>query len=72
MLLGRTYGIRGHRSTWDAAGAEMGWPTANLRLPADRVVPPDGVYAARTGPRCSIYDAIAYIEPRPTLERANG
>ena len=45
----------------------MGWPTANLRIPADRIVPPDGVYAARTVHGTHAYDAIAYIGTRPTF-----
>jgi len=48
-------------------GHAMGWPTANLRVPADRVVPPDGVYAARTVHGTQTHDAIAYIGTRPTF-----
>jgi riboflavin kinase/FMN adenylyltransferase len=66
-LLGRIYGIRGMVVRGTQQGQAMGWPTANLRIPDDRVVPPDGVYAARTiyGPQA--YDAIAYIGTRPTF-----
>ncbi|MEK7756152.1 MAG: riboflavin kinase, partial [Planctomycetota bacterium] len=42
-LLGRTYGIRGPVVHGMQQGQAMGWPTANLRIPAERVVPPDGV-----------------------------
>jgi riboflavin kinase / FMN adenylyltransferase len=45
----------------------MGWPTANLRVPLDRVVPLDGVYAARAVHRAHTYDAIAYVGTRPTF-----
>ena len=48
-------------------GQVMGWPTANLHVPADRVVPPDGVYASRTVHGTQTYDAIAYIGTRPTF-----
>jgi riboflavin kinase/FMN adenylyltransferase len=67
MLLGRIYGIRGTVVQGMQQGQTMGWPTANLRLPPDRVVPPDGVYAARTIHGAQIYDAIAYIGTRPTF-----
>jgi riboflavin kinase/FMN adenylyltransferase len=67
MLLGRIYGIRGTVVQGMQQGQAMGWPTANLRLPADRVVPPDGVYAARTIHGTQTYDAIAYIGTRPTF-----
>jgi riboflavin kinase / FMN adenylyltransferase len=66
-LLGRTYGIRGTVVHGSQQGQAMGWPTANLRVPADRVVPPDGVYAARTVHAIETYDAIAYIGTRPTF-----
>lgn len=66
-LLGRTYGIRGTVVRGTQQGQAMGWPTANVRIPDDRVVPPDGVYAARTVFGTQIYDAIAYIGTRPTF-----
>ena len=66
-LLGRVYGIRGIVIQGMQQGRAMGWPTANLRIPADRVVPPDGVYAARTVHGTQTYDAIAYIGTRPTF-----
>src|SRR5262249_40060572 len=37
-LLGRVYGIRGTVVHGMQQGQAMGWPTANLRVPADRVV----------------------------------
>ena len=66
-LLGRVYGIRGVVVQGKQQGQAMGWPTANLRIPADRVVPPDGVYAARTVHGIQNYDAVAYIGTRPTF-----
>jgi len=66
-LLGRTYGIRGPVVHGMQQGQAMGWPTANLRIPTERVVPPDGVYAARAVHGAETYDAIAYIGTRPTF-----
>ncbi|TKB72660.1 MAG: bifunctional riboflavin kinase/FAD synthetase [Nitrospira sp.] len=66
-LLGRPYGIRGTVVQGLQQGKAMGWPTANLRIPAGRVVPPDGVYAARTLHGSQLYDSIAYIGTRPTF-----
>ncbi len=68
VLLGRVYGIRGAVVHGVQQGQAMGWPTANLRIPADRVVPPDGVYAARAVYGGQTFDAIAYIGTRPTFE----
>ena len=66
-LLGRVYEIRGAVVHGKQQGQAMGWPTANLRVPTDRVVPPDGVYAARAVHGEEAYDAIAYIGTRPTF-----
>jgi riboflavin kinase / FMN adenylyltransferase len=66
-LLGRVYGIRGTVVYGKQQGQAMGWPTANLRVPADRVMPPDGVYAARTIHGTQTHDAVAYIGTRPTF-----
>ena len=66
-LLGRVYGIRGTVVHGRQQGQAMGWPTANLRIPPERVVPSDGVYAARAVHGEETHDAIAYIGTRPTF-----
>lgn len=66
-LLGRTYGIKGPVVHGLQQGQALGWPTANLRIPSGRVVPPDGVYAARAVHGADTYEAIAYIGTRPTF-----
>ena len=67
VLLGRAYGIRGTVVHGAQQGQALGWPTANLQLPLHRVMPPDGVYAARTVYDAQTYEAIAYIGTRPTF-----
>jgi riboflavin kinase / FMN adenylyltransferase len=44
--LGRLYEVRGYVELGDQRGRELGFPTANLAVPADRALPADGVYAA--------------------------
>jgi riboflavin kinase / FMN adenylyltransferase len=44
-LLGRFHAVRGVVRPGDHRGAELGFPTANVAVPADIVVPADGVYA---------------------------
>lgn len=66
-LLGRAYGIGGTVMPGHQQGQALGWPTANLPVPTQRVIPPDGVYAARADCESTIYDAIAYIGTRPTF-----
>jgi riboflavin kinase/FMN adenylyltransferase len=69
--LGRRYRLRGRVEHCAARGRELGYPTANLELPADACVPMDGIYAAyahvearELGPR----QAMVYIGPRPTFD----
>ena len=66
-LLGRTYGITGTVVSGMQQGQALGWPTANLRIPPERVTPPDGVYAAQASYDASRYDAVVYIGSRPTF-----
>jgi riboflavin kinase/FMN adenylyltransferase len=46
-LLGRPYAVTGEVVHGDARGRELGFPTANLRFPADVALPPNGIYAVR-------------------------
>ena len=45
QLLGRPAEVEGTVVTGDRRGKELGFPTANLGVPDDLLVPPDGVYA---------------------------
>lgn len=68
-FLGRPYSIGGTVVPGARRGTELGWPTANLRLPTGRVIPPDGVYAAQTlwkGAGTGL-DSVVYIGSRPTF-----
>jgi riboflavin kinase / FMN adenylyltransferase len=44
-LLGRFHEVRGVVGHGDQRGRELGFPTANVNVPAEVVVPADGVYA---------------------------
>jgi riboflavin kinase / FMN adenylyltransferase len=44
---GRRYMVEGHVVTGAGRGAELGWPTANLRTPPGLLLPGRGVYAGR-------------------------
>jgi riboflavin kinase/FMN adenylyltransferase len=67
QLLGRSYGVQGPVIRGKQVGRELGWPTANLTIPLKRVIPPDGVYAARAVFGGRSHDAVAYIGTRPTF-----
>lgn len=65
--LGRGYTLSGTVIRGEQRGSEMGWPTANLTLPAGRVIPPDGVYATKLVWEGTGYDSVSYIGTRPTF-----
>lgn len=67
QFLGRPYGIGGTVIPGAGRGTDLGWPTANLRLPEGRVIPPDGVYAARVLWNGRRLDSVVYIGTRPTF-----
>jgi riboflavin kinase / FMN adenylyltransferase len=48
-LLGRPVEVDGTVVSGDARGGTLGYPTANLRVPANLVVPRFGIYAGATG-----------------------
>ena len=79
-MLGRPYRISGTVVTGAGRGQELGFPTANLSPPAEKVLPPDGVYACVAGvgediPQCNWdvlndpegHVAVVYIGKRPTF-----
>jgi riboflavin kinase/FMN adenylyltransferase len=75
-LLGRPYCLKGQVVAGTARGRELGFPTANLKIP-EELVPANGVYAARVAvwepdraPEADAgwYDAAVYIGTRPTFE----
>ncbi len=66
-FLGRPYVLSGTVIPGVDRGKKLGWPTANLRLPQDRVIPADGVYASRTWWNRRTFEAVSYIGTRPTF-----
>lgn len=44
-LLGRSYEVRGLVAHGDRRGRELGFPTANVSVPGDILLPADGIYA---------------------------
>lgn len=67
-ILGHPYGITGEVVEGDRIGRTIGFPTANIRPPLRRVIPPAGVYATRvTLPSGQRYPGVTDIGIRPTL-----
>jgi riboflavin kinase/FMN adenylyltransferase len=65
--LGRLYGLTGTVVPGEGRGHKLGWPTANMVLPSDRVVPADGVYATRVLWGGRTWESVSYIGTRPTF-----
>ena len=65
--LGRPYSLDGSVVQGQQRGNTLGWPTANLRLPDDRVLPADGVYATTTVWNQRPLESVSYIGTRPTF-----
>ncbi len=69
-LLGRQYTIQGLVEIGDQRGHTLGFPTANLSVWAERILPTAGVYACRVKVRGKTWGAVTNIGVRPTFEAA--
>ena len=65
--LGRSYCLTGLVVHGERRGTALGWPTANLRIPADMVIPADGVYVTNTLVNGESLESVSYIGRRPTF-----
>lgn len=69
-LLGHPYSVYGEVVNGDRRGRLLGFPTANLRIDARKVLPANGVYAVRVrlpGEDKARHPAVANIGVRPTF-----
>lgn len=66
--LGRWYSLEAMVTYGDSRGSKLGFPTANLDLSPDRLLPLAGVYACRAHIGEKIYQAVTNIGVRPTFE----
>lgn len=67
-LLGRLFSLRGPVIRGAGRGREIGFPTANLAIGADRELPAFGIYATWAYLRDEVHPAATYIGPRPTFD----
>lgn len=68
QLLGRPYSLEGNVIDGEHRGRQLGFPTANLDIAPDRLVPAKGVYACRALVNNLEYTAVTNIGVRPTFE----
>jgi riboflavin kinase/FMN adenylyltransferase len=66
-LLGRFPMLRGIVVHGDHRGRELGFPTANLDLPEQKLIPANGIYAVRVRLGDEWYNGAASIGVRPTF-----
>jgi riboflavin kinase/FMN adenylyltransferase len=66
-LTGRAYQMKGIIVSGEGLGRQLGFPTANLRVPEGWAVPRDGVYATLTHINGDTYRSMTSIGVRPTF-----
>lgn len=69
QFLGRPYRFSGTVIRGDGRGRGLGFPTANIEIPDDRLVPRIGVYVTRAGFNGRWFPAVTNIGYRPTFEK---
>jgi len=65
--LGRPYAVTGSVVRGAGRGWAIGVPTVNLAPPPRKLLPPDGVYAARVAWRGGVHGAMLNLGARPTF-----
>jgi riboflavin kinase/FMN adenylyltransferase len=67
-LLGEPWTLRGRVVLGAGRGHDLGFPTANLAIPAEKMLPVDGVYAARARHDGRDHRALVSIGTNPTFD----
>jgi riboflavin kinase/FMN adenylyltransferase len=67
-LLGAPYTVRGIVSFGAGRGHDLGYPTANVVVPPDKLLPPDGVYRATGRHDGRDYLGLVSIGTNPTFD----
>jgi riboflavin kinase/FMN adenylyltransferase len=71
-LLGREYQLSGEVVQGDQRGRTIGIPTANVSVPAGKLIPGSGVYACRAFVGKMAYAAAVNVGVRPTFANQSG
>ena len=71
MLLNKSYYILGKVVEGNKLGRTIGFPTANIIPPKNKLLPPDGVYITKTKYKNRTYDSITNIGTNPTVNNTN-
>ncbi len=67
-MLGRSFSLSGVIVKGDGRGRKIGFPTANIELPENQLIPKNGVYISRV--KCSdrTYQSITNVGTKPTFK----
>ena len=66
-LLGRLFSVRGNVVAGAGRGRKLGFPTANVAVPAAKLLPADGVYCVQVRHRGQLYLGVANVGVAPTF-----
>jgi riboflavin kinase/FMN adenylyltransferase len=66
-FLGRWYALEGLVERGDARGRSLGFPTANLAVPDEKLIPGAGIYAAFATTEGGLHQAAVSVGTRPTF-----
>lgn len=66
-LLGRTYNVSGIVIHGDKRGRELGYPTANIEVSDEKLLPKQGIYAVTIDVKGKIYQGMASFGVNPTF-----
>jgi riboflavin kinase/FMN adenylyltransferase len=68
QMLGRPYSLKGEVTAGAHRGRQLGYPTANIAVPAGRQVPANGIYACWAWLDTAGFPAAVSIGTRPTFD----
>ena len=66
-LLTKPFSISGTVVKGDSIGQHLGYPTANIDIQNNLLIPPDGIYATIVGVNNANYFAASYLGTKPTF-----
>lgn len=71
-VLGRPFRLEGTVIKGEGRGKKIGFPTANILISTDQIIPAKGVYVSRTTNRAMTYNSITNIGNNPTFNTSDG
>ncbi len=66
-MLGRPYSVSGQVEHGDHRGSGLGFPTANVSYPDDKILPKNGVYVTQVYWQKEVFPSITNVGVRPTI-----